>query len=664
MSENSELESKLAELESLKKSYEEFIESSGALERELEDALKESESKCTDLNKKKTVAEEKYTSLYERYVASGNQLTICQKDLTNALEKLANADQKRIALEQRIDELEESVRILEATEEDLTYKLSKSEEDIIFLQNDIDELKSERENSERRLKTELTDIQAELAKYDINTAKDNNESSTNDEHDDNENKSITTTAETNNILPNNNNTTNTTEKEEFNTGTISATQQQQQQQQNEVTDMNIEIIEELELEIEELNERLRETELQNQQLNDEVSRLADELITIHEKHSLQQQQQSQNNDTNIPTAVITNDDAAITTAVTMSGTSEPISDSTTKDTNTTDMQKIHLEEVEKLQSLIATKEQLILETKIQYEALLIEFKSKTTSLNTLQLNHDTLLNNLQITNDSLATINKEIELLKVEKSNLDESLIIEKKKTISYEEEIKKRNTEYEHLQEECNLKTSEIEVLKSQIQLLEETVASVNSTNNNNNSKDISSNNNGDNDGANNSNDNNNKQSGHDTHISSQQWQDEKLTLLREIELLREAVSQSVVNSEDSNNHINQLLISPKRNITSAFMKKNPIINSPRNMTFPETPVSKTTILLDSTEIGLQEIEAVVTSGDINKIKLLLHTKMNELEAMRTSNARLLQKLQAARGNIQVCCRPRPPSLTEIGRY
>jgi len=41
--------------------------------------------------------------------------------------------------------------------------VSNAEEDIFFLQNDIEELKAAKLESERRLKAELTEIQAEMA---------------------------------------------------------------------------------------------------------------------------------------------------------------------------------------------------------------------------------------------------------------------------------------------------------------------------------------------------------------------------------------------------------------------------------------------------------------------------------------------------------------------
>ncbi len=39
----------------------------------------------------------------------------------------------------------------------------------------------------------------------------------------------------------------------------------------------------------------------------------------------------------------------------------------------------------------------------------------------------------------------------------------------------------------------------------------------------------------------------------------------------------------------------------------------------------------------------------------------MSEYESIRRSNASLLSKLQLLQGNIQVCCRSRPPSEAEL---
>ena len=49
------------------------------------------------------------------------------------------------------------------TTEDLMHKLENAEEDIVFLQSDITEMKEERSSTELRLRSELTALQAELS---------------------------------------------------------------------------------------------------------------------------------------------------------------------------------------------------------------------------------------------------------------------------------------------------------------------------------------------------------------------------------------------------------------------------------------------------------------------------------------------------------------------
>ena len=55
------------------------------------------------------------------------------------------------------------------------------------------------------------------------------------------------------------------------------------------------------------------------------------------------------------------------------------------------------------------------------------------------------------------------------------------------------------------------------------------------------------------------------------------------------------------------------------------------------------------------------VVSNDIEKLKAELKIVINRHDHVRTANAVLLKKLQAKVGNIQVCCRTRPPSDLEL---
>lgn len=69
-------------------------------------------------------------------------------------------------LEIKNSELQDKNRILEASQEDLQHKVTTLEEELYFTQNDLFELEKVKAESEHRLKTELTQIQAELAKLD------------------------------------------------------------------------------------------------------------------------------------------------------------------------------------------------------------------------------------------------------------------------------------------------------------------------------------------------------------------------------------------------------------------------------------------------------------------------------------------------------------------
>ena len=58
---------------------------------------------------------------------------------------------------------------------------------------------------------------------------------------------------------------------------------------------------------------------------------------------------------------------------------------------------------------------------------------------------------------------------------------------------------------------------------------------------------------------------------------------------------------------------------------------------------------------------ENAIISNDIQKLQAELKLVMNRHDNVRTANAVLLKKLQAKVGNIQVCCRTRPPSDLEV---
>ena len=58
---------------------------------------------------------------------------------------------------------------------------------------------------------------------------------------------------------------------------------------------------------------------------------------------------------------------------------------------------------------------------------------------------------------------------------------------------------------------------------------------------------------------------------------------------------------------------------------------------------------------------ERAIASEDVGKLKSELNVQLDRYDTVRATNAKLLQRLQAVRGNIQVCCRTRPPTDKEL---
>jgi hypothetical protein len=66
---------------------------------------------------------------------------------------------------------------------------------------------------------------------------------------------------------------------------------------------------------------------------------------------------------------------------------------------------------------------------------------------------------------------------------------------------------------------------------------------------------------------------------------------------------------------------------------------------------------------VGSAHVSALraIASNDSETLKSELKTMMQRYDVLKTTNATLLQKIQSLKGNIQVCCRARPPLPQEI---
>jgi len=107
-----ELAAKQVEYDRLKQAYDEYIETSKEIEKELEDSLAQSEKIIAELKNKKLTLEAQISAT--RKEENGLQDEI--KKIKNRLNVVEN---EKLQLELRNEGLADKVRILEATEEDL-----------------------------------------------------------------------------------------------------------------------------------------------------------------------------------------------------------------------------------------------------------------------------------------------------------------------------------------------------------------------------------------------------------------------------------------------------------------------------------------------------------------------------------------------------------------
>jgi hypothetical protein len=160
---NDSIKAKEAELEQLKNSFDEYVESSKDLENELEDALKDANAKIAKLEAEKASVESKLLQTQEKNVNLSREnirLEETSRTLRAELDKFETA--KRL-LEMENSTLSDQIRILEASEEDLRDKMAEVEEDSIYLKTDLERERAEREEVEMQLKTELSDLRSDMA---------------------------------------------------------------------------------------------------------------------------------------------------------------------------------------------------------------------------------------------------------------------------------------------------------------------------------------------------------------------------------------------------------------------------------------------------------------------------------------------------------------------
>ena len=158
MSAEEKLKEKQAELEALQKSFDDYIESSKELEGELEEALAKAEARTAEATKKKVEADYKTGELQKR-------ITALMKEASKVPSHSNSQNGKGegfIQLENENEDLKNRIRVLESTEEDLNHRLHDSEEEVIFLRAEVEEVRDAQHDAEDALQAEVKRLQSEL----------------------------------------------------------------------------------------------------------------------------------------------------------------------------------------------------------------------------------------------------------------------------------------------------------------------------------------------------------------------------------------------------------------------------------------------------------------------------------------------------------------------
>lgn len=612
-----QLVEKTAELEALKKTYEEYMESSLALEKELEDSLNAAEENAAVSAKKKAAAEEKLSFIQEKYSQCCKDVSQLQAEVLAAQGTIAALEKNRKLLESTNCELAERVRILESTEETLQHKLSKAEEAIIMLDIEIDEMRADFIEKEKMYKTELTELQAEISQLESgvpftasNTIQENNTCRDSPANMDVENPAAL----------------NTLTSDIDNTRSVDAAAFQASIDHKNLQE---ELIRELELEVEFLNTKLAAAEEQNVLLNDEISRMSDELIAVHEGNKQTIDDHSGVSRSSVPHS---------TTSINTSHCS-PVTD---------DQQSF-----EQLQGrLDSISEQLRIRTE-ELEDMRLERDSKVSVLSVLE-------DNVRELSDQVATKVQEVvavtAVADLVKSN--------------YEQQIANMHVKLEEADDQLRRMKVENGELLARLEEMRR-----------------------------------------DVELSRTEWEREKAELLITIDVWKKRVHVASAQTPKIQSDIIRVQ-SPSRTGSVTPSRRTTFLNSPfkkddgRGADYDDandlvgnlisksispdyraqlgvgpgvavTPGRKGMTRLDSLDNTINDqflvdsrssaaisAEKALICNDVVILRHEIQSQLQLIDALRTSNAKLLQKLQAARGNILVACRTRPPSESELSKH
>ena len=157
-----ELAEKQNELDMITRSFEEFMESSREVEKEFEGMLTDTEQKLNESKLKNRQLEEKLSTSQAALANVNKEINKLSSDYQAANKKYLESENRKTSIECENDMLKEKWRILESTEEQLRANLERVEEDLVFVQSDLDVLQMSSQENERRDAETIMELRQEI----------------------------------------------------------------------------------------------------------------------------------------------------------------------------------------------------------------------------------------------------------------------------------------------------------------------------------------------------------------------------------------------------------------------------------------------------------------------------------------------------------------------
>lgn len=152
------LAAKTLELETLQRSFDEYLESSKDLESELEKSLADAEAKLATSENKRRSAEEKLKALQDQCSYYEKASNSTNDELAKLREKVELLEKQKVKSEIENEDLSNQLRVLESNEESMREKINKLEEEVILANSEVENVTLASKDNERRLLDRIEEL--------------------------------------------------------------------------------------------------------------------------------------------------------------------------------------------------------------------------------------------------------------------------------------------------------------------------------------------------------------------------------------------------------------------------------------------------------------------------------------------------------------------------